>query len=276
MPAQPEAAPKWPVVEGDYLVGDGSSPVALCTLADTDLPAELKAAGLLDKVAIVGPLATENLGIERMVRNVVSNPAIRFLVLCGRDSRGHHAGQAILALKDRGVDGSGRILGAKGPRPMLKNLSLEEIAAFRQNVAVLDEIDTKAPGRIEVVVRGCRAQPKGELAVLPPKVRQAKVIEAEPIRNRDFLHDPEGFFLVLLDRETRVIVCEHYTQEGTLNEVLKGKRANDIANTAIKRGLLSRLDHAAYLGRELAKAEAALAMDLPYTQDAPLGARTTG
>ena len=38
--------------------------------------------------------------------------------------------------------------------------------------------------------------------------------------------------------------------------------------TAIDRNLLSRLDHAAYLGRELSRAEGALAPDNHYVQDA--------
>jgi len=38
----------------------------------------------------------------------------------------------------------------------------------------------------------------------------------------------------------------------------------------IKNKLISRFDHAAYLGRELFKAEIALAKGLPYTQDSPL------
>jgi tetrahydromethanopterin S-methyltransferase subunit A len=42
--------------------------------------------------------------------------------------------------------------------------------------------------------------------------------------------------------------------------------------TAIDRNLLSRLDHAAYLGRELASAEGGLAPGDHYVQDAALGA----
>jgi tetrahydromethanopterin S-methyltransferase subunit A len=38
--------------------------------------------------------------------------------------------------------------------------------------------------------------------------------------------------------------------------------------TAIERNLISRLDHAAYLGRELARAEYALSSGEPYVQDA--------
>ncbi len=261
------------MVKGDYLVGDPSASVAICTLADTDLPTELKAAGVLERAAIIGPIATENLGIERVVRNVVANPNIGFLVLCGRDSRGHRAGQAILALKANGVDGNQRIVGAQGPRPVLKNITGEEIEAFRQHVTVVDEIGTRDVSRLVDVIDACLARPNESKPTLPPKIHLSKLIEAQRLSNREWVHDPEGFFVVLLDREDRVIICEHYTLDGVLNEVIRGARAEDMANTVIRRGLLSRLDHAAYLGRELAKAEAALMLGLPYTQDKPLMGR---
>ena len=71
-------ADNWPVVSGDYIVGDPESPVAVTTLAshNEDIPA---AAG----AAIAGPCKTENLGIEKVVANIISNPNIRFLILCG-------------------------------------------------------------------------------------------------------------------------------------------------------------------------------------------------
>ena len=37
-----------------------------------------------DGLAIVGTMHTENLGIERLIKNVLANPHIRFLLLCGR------------------------------------------------------------------------------------------------------------------------------------------------------------------------------------------------
>lgn len=202
-----------------------------------------------------------------MVRNVVANPAIRHLILCGRDSRGHRAGQAIIALKEDGVDASNRIVGAKGPRPSLKNLSLDEIGAFRGGVTVVDEIDTKDPKRIAEVARHLGALPSGEAVRVAPRVHQVKTVEAQTLSNRDWVADPEGYFVLLLDRDEKALVCEHYTVDGTLNEVIRGAHAGEIANTAIRRGLLSRLDHAAYLGRELARAEIALQRDAPYVQD---------
>ena len=54
----------WPVISGDYIVGDPESPVAVTTLA-SHIEAELSGA------AIAGPCKTENLGIEKVVTNKI-------------------------------------------------------------------------------------------------------------------------------------------------------------------------------------------------------------
>jgi tetrahydromethanopterin S-methyltransferase subunit A len=56
-----------------------------------------------------------------------------------------------------------------------------------------------------------------------------------------------------------------------LAHVIEGRQAAVIAATVIQEGLLTQLDHAAYLGRELAKAEIALQTGAHYEQDAGLG-----
>ena len=53
-----------------------------------------------------------------------------------------------------------------------------------------------------------------------------------------------------------------------------GGSARDLLNTLIDMGLVSRLDHAGYLGRELEKAEMALAFEKKLYQDEPLLRRT--
>lgn len=83
--------------------------------------------------------------------------------------------------------------------------------------------------------------------------------------------DPAGFFILLPQFEKGMIICEHYTSDGRLTHVIEGRRASFIAATAVERGLISQLDHAAYLGRELAKAEIELATGAVYEQDAALG-----
>ncbi len=80
--------------------------------------------------------------------------------------------------------------------------------------------------------------------------------------NRRFIRDPYGDFIIYIsDGE---IVCKHERM------TIVGKSAKEIADTVIRYNLLSRLDHAAYLGRELMKAEIAKLLKKNYIQDREL------
>ena len=144
-PAEPVLPrPGWPPLAGDYTVLRYSAPVAVCTIGDSDLAASVAArAGA--EVAIVGTLTTENLGIERLVRNTITNPRLRFVIVCGQEVEqriGHHPGGSLLALAANGTDGRGRIVDAPGRRPRLRNLSPGEIAHFRAHVEIVGLIGT--------------------------------------------------------------------------------------------------------------------------------------
>jgi hypothetical protein len=51
-------------------------------------------------LAIAGRCDTENIGIEKVVLNLLANSRIRWLVLCGVEAVGHRAADAFLRLKD--------------------------------------------------------------------------------------------------------------------------------------------------------------------------------
>ncbi len=72
-------------------------------------------------------------------------------------------------------------------------------------------------------------------------------------------------------------MVEHYTVAAVLDCIIEGASPAAIASEAVERGLLTRLDHAAYLGRELALAERSLKSGERYVQDRapgqPAGAR---
>src|SRR2546428_9988454 len=106
----------WPVVAGTYKVGDPRAPVAVCALASERLMDPL--AGL-PGVAIAGMVYTANLGITRIILNVTTNPSIRFLLICGKESALFQPGQSLLALAENGVDDAKRIIGAAGDDPGL-------------------------------------------------------------------------------------------------------------------------------------------------------------
>jgi len=97
----PDLSRSWPPLPGDYIVWDKDATGAICTLADEELYEALRKVPL-PGVALVGMLTTENLGIERLVRNVVASPGVSWLLLCGADSRGHRAGACLAALAENG------------------------------------------------------------------------------------------------------------------------------------------------------------------------------
>jgi tetrahydromethanopterin S-methyltransferase subunit A len=67
------------------------------------------------------------------------------------------------------------------------------------------------------------------------------------------------------------LLVEHYSNDGSLQHIIKGEDAASISSTLINMGLVSQLDHAAYLGRELARAEMSLDSDIKYMQDKAQG-----
>ena len=91
----------------------------------------------------------------------------------------------------------------------------------------------------------------------------------------EFTFDKKGFFVILVDQDKKKIIVEHYNyvkdknliKTGKINQVIEGTNAEDLCDKIISKGLLSRLDHATYLGMELKKAEHALKNGLEYTQD---------
>ncbi|MDI9616748.1 MAG: dihydropteroate synthase-like protein [Methanothrix sp.] len=109
-------------------------------------------------------------------------------------------------------------------------------------------------GRDLLILKEKRPRP----GVVPPahlEVRQAE-------QSRGFVADPAGSFRIGLCGDEIAAVHDRM--------VIKGRTAREILDTAIDLNLVSRLDHAAYLGRELEKAEIALRLGKSYTQDEEL------
>lgn len=109
-------------------------------------------------VAIYGRLKTENIGIEKIIANTISNPYIRFLVICGDDIRGHCSGSSLLALHKNGIDSNNRIIGAPGAIPYIENLKTEAIKRFQQQMIVIDLIGEKEKEKIDKIIADCNSK----------------------------------------------------------------------------------------------------------------------
>lgn len=267
---EPEKRVGWPPLPGDYRVLKYKAPVAVCTLNSPEV-AEQIADRNPEAVAIVGTMRTENLGIERVIRNTLRNPNVRFLLLCGEDTRqaiGHLPGQSLTMLFQNGIDDRGRIIGAKGKRPVLKNVSKEEVEAFRQQVEPVGLIGEERVDVLLETLGGLSLRDPGSVS-RPVAVTEVESVEAKEPKLLKL--DPAGYFVVYPDQRVKRLALEHYKNSGALDIVLEGDSAAALYMTAIERGLVTRLDHAAYLGRELARAERSLETGETYVQDKASG-----
>ena len=112
------------------------------------------------------------------------------------------------------------------------------------------------------------------------------------LSNRYIDLDPNGYFIIKVDLVEKKIILEHFLNninddgyaldpetnepikcdsqnKRVSNEVFKGISAKQIGIliTEERNDLITRFDHALYLGRELQKAEECLYKKLPYIQD---------
>lgn len=127
-------ADPWPVSKGDFRVGNAGSSICVITLASEITPPD----DLLGEVALWGTCKTENLGVEKIIVNVISNCNIRYVIIAGQESRGHFPGDTVFALYANGIDEHGRIIGSNGAIPFIENISEEGIARFVRQVQLID------------------------------------------------------------------------------------------------------------------------------------------
>ncbi|MDD4423031.1 tetrahydromethanopterin S-methyltransferase subunit A [uncultured Methanocorpusculum sp.] len=152
----------WPIIQGDYHTGDANSPVAVITMGSHLDEAGICAAG----AALAGSCKTENLGIEKVVANVISNPNIRFVLLCGTEVKGHLSGQSIEAMHKNGVEG-GKIVGSTGAIPFLENLTAEHIKRFQEQIELVNIMETEDMGQISAKINELKGRDPGAFAADP-------------------------------------------------------------------------------------------------------------
>jgi dihydropteroate synthase-like protein len=78
--------------------------------------------------------------------------------------------------------------------------------------------------------------------------------------------DPKGCFRIGIDSFSARILCEHQSHEGIIQH-LSSEKAYPMLREILKRDLVGSVEHAAYLGAELARAEIALQLGHDYQQD---------
>ena len=152
----------WPIIQGDFHAGDAQSCVAVVTMGS-----HLDEQGICDAgAAIAGSCKTENLGLEKIIANVISNPNIRFILCCGTEVKGHLSGQSFMALHEGGVSG-GKIVGAQGAIAFIENLSDEAIKRFQDQVEMVNIMESEDMGTIKAKIDELKAKDPGAFPAEP-------------------------------------------------------------------------------------------------------------
>ena len=146
----------WPLVKGDFHSGDANSPVAVITMGS-----HLDEQGICDAgAALCGSCKTENLGLEKVIANVIANPNIRFALLVGTEVKGHLSAQTLVALHKNGVK-EGRVVGAEGAIPFIENLNDAAIKRFQEQVEVVNIMETEDVGVVKAKINELKARDPG-------------------------------------------------------------------------------------------------------------------
>ena len=152
----------WPIAKGDFHSGDANSPVAVVTMGS-----HLDEQGICDGgAALCGSCKTENLGLEKVIANIISNPNIRFVLLCGTEVKGHLSGQTLVALHKSGVK-EGRVVGAEGAIPFIENLNDAAIKRFQEQVEFVNIMESEDAGAIKAKIGELTARDPGAFAADP-------------------------------------------------------------------------------------------------------------
>jgi len=214
----------WPLITGEYEKGNPESPVAVCSCGSHLKGADLIAAG----AALVGPCKTENIGIEKMTANMVSNPNIRYLILTGMEVKGHVTGQCMEAFLKSGIDKEGRIVGSTGAIPFIQNLTEESIERVRQQVEPVFMINTEDMGAITAKIKELVSKDPGALDVEPMR------IEIKEGGAEEEAHGPRALAAEVTEIRSRMrIENQTVTIAGYLNKLQAGIYAGKIEGIAL-------------------------------------------
>jgi thymidylate synthase len=121
----------WPVLNKDeLLVGNKNSPLAICTLW---LKKDFLSSLSKEDYSIIGNLYTVH-GINHLIKNILANPKIRFLIVCGEDFG--KTGEALLNFFKNGVDENYKIIGSDAY--IDASIPKDKIEILRKNMEIID------------------------------------------------------------------------------------------------------------------------------------------
>ena len=233
--------------------------------------------------------AARELGIERIIADPVLEPAIKPGLLESLRAYQLFRRQDPATPVLYGLGNVTELIDVDSPgvNGLLAALA-SEVGA---NLLFIPEYSAKARGSVRETAQAARMMFLAERRERPPKDLGIDLLLLKEKRRSETPHDASaeagarvldargeagleldslGWFEIRVDRDGGRVVAIHHGGDGVSPTVVRGRDAREIYQTIIREGLVGKHDHAAYLGKELTKAELALLLGRSYRQDEPL------
>jgi thymidylate synthase len=164
----------WPVLYKDILLaGDLNSNVGICSLW-TEREIVKRLVNDKSKYAVIGNLYSAQ-GINAIIRNVMANPKIRYIILWGAEMS--LSGQALVQLIKAGIDKKRNIVGARGE--IENEIPLSAINQFRRAVEVID-LRGKDKSQLRQTLRIIKPKPRfGKRRIFKPAQPRLTIMPSE-------------------------------------------------------------------------------------------------
>ena len=126
---------------------------------------------------------------QKIVANVISNPNIRFLLICGKEIKGHKSGESLKALHEFGIGEDNRIINAPGAIPYIENLKKEAIKRFQDQIEILDLINIIDKVKINNIIKkyisiNTKSFGKPYIAIRFKKIKNMKLDDKRALHSR--------------------------------------------------------------------------------------------
>jgi len=255
---------EWPFIRGDFTVVDAEAPTVVLLAGPRPLTKDLTANPPAGLCMVARPRSAED--AARLLHASTANLAIQHMICAGDDALEQPVAAAVLKLgRDEEIPAGpvGSLMNA-----IASQLEPEDLATLRKRIDFIDMLGCNDARKIAARAEEAKAHTRRANAGFVTRTNESgvdRLIIPTDVRH-ELRSDKTGHFRIQL--EERSIVVEHFDAKDQLLRVVEGKTARDICLTLIRNGWVSKLEHAAYLGRELARAQMALSRDQPFTQDA--------
>ena len=124
----------------EFYHDNSDSTIAVCTLSSIDLLKIFANSEILNDIAIVGRLLSENKGIDSIIEYINKNQKINTIIVCGKEVCGHKSVHSLFQLHKNGVDKNNRIINSSSPDPYL-TVSKSNITYFQNNITLVNLIN---------------------------------------------------------------------------------------------------------------------------------------